>query len=252
MLAKFQKEFLELMLENGPLEPFKDYLKESAKITKDQSLTVYKSDYRARLQEALGKSYEATWILLGDEDFSLLAQKYISTHHSSFRNLSAYGHLFSEFLAQEEIDPEIITMARFEQKFWQLFNQKGNPAQIIDNQQLANLHFDISGSINLYHTTFKLRELWEIREENNTELMFEQFEGEQFVALYKSGEKVSVKVLSEIQFIILNQLSEIKTLPVLFEYLEIAKINPSQEEWAGVFEVLSYCNRTLNIGKVKL
>lgn len=252
MLARYQKEFLELMLENGPVESFKEYLKESPRITKDQSLNVYKSDYRARLQEALGKNYEATWILLGDEDFNTLAGKYLSSHPSSFRNLACYGHQFPEFLVQEEIDSEIVSMARFENQFWLLFNQKANPAQIIDNQQVSSLEFDLIGSLGLYHTSYNLHEIWKIREENNTELSFEQFEGEQFLAQYKSGEKVAVKVLSKTQFILLCQLSEVKTLPVLFEYLETTNKNPSENEWAGVFEILSYCKRTSNIGRVKL
>ena len=75
-------------------------------------------------------------------------------------------------------------------------------------------------------------------------------EGEQFLAVFKEKDKVIIKEISPDQFTILNHLSEAKNLNVLFTNLEKIKFLPSEKEWAGVFEILSYCKRAVNIGKV--
>ena len=44
-------------------------------LTNEEALKVYSLDYKARMQEALGQNYEATWLVLGDDEFLSYAEK---------------------------------------------------------------------------------------------------------------------------------------------------------------------------------
>jgi hypothetical protein len=242
MLGKFQKDFLDAVLGADPENDLLKMIRPAGDLSQLQAINVYRGDYSARMMEALGKNYEATWVLMGDEDFMDASKKYIDSHPSSHTNLTAYGKSFPDFL-EEEFGDDIVVMARFEKTFWRLFNLQANPPKVILAVDIPTIVFDIKNSIYLFHSTYKLHQLWQVREDNNSELSFDDFEGEQFLAVFKQGEKVAIKELSGTQYSILKCFYEYESALLSMENVENNNIQGSESDWAQIFEILSYSQR---------
>ena len=234
LVDKFQKDFLQAILTNDLPSELLDQIKPVGRLKPEDVITVYKNDYVARLQEALGKNYEATWLLMGDDDFLTNGQEYIRTHPSDLRNLTTYGDAFPEALTQQE--EFIQDMARFENHFWKLFHSKGRTPNPIDQEQIPSRNFDLE-DLYLSHSSIHLHELWLLRESPPEGLELETFEGEEYLALYRSEFRVEVTPINETQFLVLKLLKETRNLNSAFEQMAIPT---SQTDWPVIFSILSY------------
>ena len=240
-MDKFQKKFLDAILSGENIqEEFLAQIKPVGKLTPSDVIQVYQTDYHARLEEALGKNFEATWLLLGDEDFHLFAQEYIKLHPSSLRNLTPYGSLFPEFLKSKNQEEFVTEMAAFEKNFWDIFHLAPKKEKTLLPDELAEREFNIE-HLFLSHSSIKLHDLWLLRESSDMDLSLDDFEGEEYLAVFRSEDKVEVKKLNESQFKILNLIRETKTLNPAFERLEEMKVVTTQQDWPMIFKILGYC-----------
>ena len=242
MKHDYQKLFLDAVLGSEVDSTLLANLRPAGNLSKLEAVNVYRGDYTARMQEALGKNYEATWVLLGDEEFKDATSRYIKSYPSTYTNLTAYGESFPEFLAQE-YEADVVTMADFEKKFWKLFNQKANPVKVILPEEISSLSFELGDSIYLFQSSFQLYQLWQKREEAGAGLSFSDFDTEQFLAMFKEGEKVSVKELTSQQYNILQCFRKIGSWEQTLNEIQIQGYAGSTEDWALVFEILSYSRR---------
>ena len=100
----------------------------------DDAITVYAQDYQARLRDALSQNYEATWLIMGDEEFFEYADIYIRKYPSHLSNLTNYGEEFPELLGT---NPELVDaskMAMFERAFWRAFHLSDRASITIDEE----------------------------------------------------------------------------------------------------------------------
>jgi len=65
-------------------------------------LGIYAEAYRLRLAEVLSDNFPTLHTLLGDEQFDVLARRYIDTHPSSHPSIRWYGANLPQFLAANE------------------------------------------------------------------------------------------------------------------------------------------------------
>ncbi len=96
----------------------------------DTRLAIYGNAYYARLIESLEQDYEAIHVLLGDDDFTELCQRYIETYPSKFYSLRWFGQYMSEFLAGHEPydkHPYLRELAVFEWTFIEAFDAADAP-----------------------------------------------------------------------------------------------------------------------------
>nr|BDT27444.1 DNA-binding domain-containing protein [Bacteriovorax sp. HI3] len=200
-----------------------------------EALEVYRQDYEARMLEALGSNYEATWLLLGDEGFFSLGKKYIFSHPSSFRSLIDYGHSFPEFLLSENAGGAVVAMAEFERAFWKLFHDEQNSSITLTQEDVLSTHFGLR-KISLIQAPFKINEVWNHRQDAAEVLEDVDLEVETFLALFKADEKVLFLVLSEKGFRFLEELKQ-------KEIISECQMVPEQDDWADIFSILKWSKR---------
>lgn len=235
----WQKQFLAAVTDHQTLPELVEFIKPIADLTASDVITIYQSDYRARLMEALGKNYEGCWLLLGDDDFHTLGNEYISQTPSEATNLTAYGASWPEFLERYEIPDEVSQMATFERAFWKKFHQKDVYPKDIQLSNVVSLHFDLS-QIDLLQADFKLYQLW-LKRETTEQQSLEDFLGTQRLVLFRAEDRVKALELTEVQFVILSLLKDNGRLDNVFEQLEARSIESSQQDWTEIFGILQYC-----------
>lgn len=232
-LKEMQQLFVKSVTSGSLSSVLRESISPGGSLTNESALNVYSMDYKARMQEALGKNYEATWLVMGDEDFVDLCQKYIVEHPSHLSNLTTYGDSFPEFIKKSGSELEIIQMSLFERQFWTCFHAEDKPPKTITEELLTTGTFSLD-AISLFDSALRLDLIWAKREEGS-----EAFEGIEpytqcFLAVYKAFEKVEVKKLLPESYLILSELKEVTKIS------ELTPKEYSPEIWAEVLSVLSF------------
>jgi hypothetical protein len=86
-------------------------------IAPDRQLAIYQNAYVLRLAEALRSNYPALHQLLGDDDFDMLAHRYVVQHPSDAASIRWFGERVAEFMLHEKpfaLCPAMSDLARFE------------------------------------------------------------------------------------------------------------------------------------------
>lgn len=235
-MKQFQGKFLAAILKNEIDSELLNLIEPVGTLSAEESIKVYQGDYIARMMEALGQNYEATWVLLGDEDFFALGKKYINTHPSIFKNLSTYGHHFDMFLEQEKVDLEVIQMAAFEKSFWKYFHQA--PSKKIDIQDVEEVEFACDFYIS--HSEIGLYDLWLRRESPPDSL--NDFLQEEYLCVFKKESKVEVQKISRIQYQLLRILKDTRSLNHAISKAEELELTPNENDWVVVLEICLWAN----------
>jgi hypothetical protein len=217
-LQIFQQDFMAAINNmDGPNE-LSPQMKTIGALSSKEVLGLYRNDYRFRMAQALGETYETCWCLLGDDVFFDMAFKYIWQHPSSFFNLSNYGKNFPQFLQQEGTDDNelLLAMATFELNFWNLFH-----ADVAENIQLAQIlkkfptlesslqhswHFH--SELYFFSSTWSLWDLFCLRKEGLGEKSLDAFEIPQSGILYRQGALVKAAILPTEQWKLLQSMRE--------------------------------------------
>lgn len=197
----------------------------------DEATNVYRQDYRARLKEALSVNYEATWLILGDDDFFNQADLYINKYPSNLHNLTNYGEFFPEFL--KDISNEASQMAMLERAFWRYFHNKDQAALVLTQAMIEEGSFDLA-PLTLLESDLRIDLVWQYRESGSEVLSQLDLEETCYLALFKADEKVEIKKISKLVFDILSELKQVSKISSLTPR-EIAPDN-----WIMVFDILRY------------
>lgn len=177
-----------------------------AKMTPEECCLVYQRGYRARLIETLGDTFEATWWVLGDDDFFKLAQDFVDNIPSRSFDLSDYGAEFPDYLEQHAISKEIVfvtTLARFEWNFKNLFHSE---SIVPDIESLVRALSDndaiplkLHGSAQIWSAPHAIYDIWKRRGEDISQVHDIEWESEQNLLVYKFEQKVHVKEITRAQ-----------------------------------------------------
>lgn len=172
---------------------------------------IYKRGYLARLTESMGDTFEATWWVMGDEDFLKLVGEFIKNIPSRSFDLSDYGKEFPSILKSSEVMneiPFISELARFEWLFKDLFNSADVPASENFLQLLSedpNVKLRILPSIYLWSSAFSIYEIWKTRSGNISRLNEFDFTQKENILCRKLNGKVHMTYLDESEFLLLRQ-----------------------------------------------
>lgn len=86
----------------GPDEPILQHIPDSTKLDRTSLFGVYRNAYTQRLTEILANDYPKLAILLGDDDFRVIAHGYIAACPSHYPNARWFGRaLADDFLATD-------------------------------------------------------------------------------------------------------------------------------------------------------
>jgi hypothetical protein len=238
-MDKFQQDFLKAILIGETSSELHSQIRPVGTLSSEGLINVYRGDYDARMMEAIGKSFETTWLLMGDDDFFEAGKSFIKSHPSDVRNLSAYGDQFPEFLSSLALDEDIVRMAQYERAFWKLFHTPPKAAGYITPESLENLEFHIQDSLYLSHSNLKLNHLWAVRENPPADMCLDDYMSEEYLALYRT-DRVMVTKISAIQHEVFTLLKNHQKISAVFKALEQHESPPTPEEWAGIFNILKF------------
>ncbi|MGE3975331.1 MAG: putative DNA-binding domain-containing protein, partial [Bdellovibrionales bacterium] len=179
----------------------------------DGCLEIYRKGYFARLTEALGETFEATWWVLGDEDFFKICHDYISSYESKSFDLSDYGMEFPDFLGrtpQATEAPFLKDLATFEWAFKEVFHQTNLAEEpgLLQNEIAKNpeVRFKLSSSARLFESEYSIYEIWKLRREKIEEITELNFSNLESSVIYKSQYLVFVKYHGINEFAVLKTL----------------------------------------------
>ncbi len=228
-LENWQRDFFQALT---LASPFTSRVKPIAQLTPEKSFFIYQRAYFARLMEALGSNYPATWWLLGDADYLRLARKYVHSHPSENFDLSDFGAQFSAFLRAEgahESTPFICDVADFELLFRRVFHapsvmtgfneQAASPAstsssaasiRLAEKLQQIESNADhvvkFQSSVQLFQSDFAVYEIWQRREQDIASLQTVDWQVGESLLLYNEDQRVHVMPLNAVEFAVCEAL----------------------------------------------
>ena len=223
ILSEFQKQFVQAMVSSQKESALPDGIRPGGRLANASAvLDVHREGYKARLLEALGETFEATWWALGDDDFLSLGSRYIDAYPSASKNLSDYGEGFPKFLSSEEEElPFIVELAQFEWVFKGVFHELQHRPLKAENFAQIEAHpsvkFRFGSSCRLLQFSYKVYDLWTLREKESVSEEELEIEGVQRIILYKRNSKIYIERLDAVQFEILADLFAEVPLDVALE-----------------------------------
>jgi len=233
---KFQKEFTSHVTQDTLMSDVELILSPGGELQLDEAIEVYKIDYQTRMKEALGVNFEATWAILGDDQFDELAQAYIKKYASKNANLTNYGHLFPEFILEQKCEDYVYEMALFERCYWEYFHASDRTPLELNENILSQYNFNLE-NVTLIKSSLNLDLVWRNRELGLGGLSEEDLFCDSYFAIFRSIDHVQVISLSHL--LIYELLEELKIIK------KISNLNNrfatlSTSDWAIVMRVLKY------------
>jgi len=138
-------------------------------ISPERQLAIYQNAYVLRLAEALRSNYPALHQLLGDDDFDMLAQRYLAQHPSDTASIRWFGDRTADFMLHEKpfaLCPAMSDLARFE---WALRHTVDAAdaeritfefMQHVATEQWGALTFDLHPSLTLLQLDWNAPAIW--------------------------------------------------------------------------------------------
>lgn len=230
-LKTLQEHFAQSLTGNLKNKELEDVIIPAGSLKNEEALNVYRTDYQARLKEALATNYEATLLVLGDDEFFFQAHSYILKHPSSLDNLTNYGESFPEWI--ENISTEACQMAMFERAFWKYFHQKRQTPFLLTPEIIINAGFDLS-ELTLISSDLRLDLVWQNREVRAPGFEELNLYSLSHFVLYKKHDNVAIVKLSELEFNVLDELSKCSKIS------NLSQKEISSETWMKVFEIIQF------------
>ncbi|MGE0525585.1 MAG: putative DNA-binding domain-containing protein [Bdellovibrionales bacterium] len=243
-LRKLQESFFNAIFKSD--SSFLSDINPISDLSTTECLEIYSRGYLARLTEAIGETFEATWWVLGDDDFFLLCSDYIKSAPSNFYDLSDYGNGFPEFLAKQKQSVEIpflVDLARFEMGFKEIFHKGNISAQATDwTHSTGNgdsFRLKISPSALLMESRFPVYTIWGSRAESVESLTSVDLSQAEHILMYKQKSQVFVRLLESDEFALMSALAQQKPLENALDCLIRACPETTPERVQKVFSTVA-------------
>lgn len=243
-LRNLQESFLSAILTSE--SSFLSDISPISQLSPAECLEIYSRGYVARLTEAIGETYEATWWVLGDDDFFLLCSNYIKCTPSNFYDLSEYGDGFLNFLAKQNQAVEIpflVDLARFELAFKDIFHKGNVTTPAIDWANATNrgdsFRLNISPSALLMESRFPIYTIWRSRSESVERLASVDLAKAENLLMYKQNSQVFVRILDGDEFALMSALAQQKPLGDALDCLMQVRPDATPERVQAVFSTVA-------------
>jgi len=161
---------------NEPLPTIGEWIEPGGSLPSvDQAMNVYERAYIARLTESLGETFEATWMVLGDEGFFTVCEYYIRANGSNSYNLFDVCVGLPEFVKKVDLSndfPFLYDLTRFELLFAKVFHQKRAPVPQIAMETTTlneNTKFIFCEGTQFFDSLYKIHPIWKMRKSKDHE-----------------------------------------------------------------------------------
>ena len=171
-LAQLQRDLQHHVLDGDAT--IADAVNGTAAVPAATRLAVYSNAYRIRLADALGDTMPHLRQLLGEDEFGVVAARYIDEHPSQFASIRWFGdRLAHELEGSHPEQPWIAELARWEWALAASFDARDAP--IVGIEALAAVAPDDWGDLRLeFHPSVQQLEL-----SSNAQALFKAFADEQ-------------------------------------------------------------------------
>ena len=201
-------------------------LKPAGKLSIQKAFEVYHDSYVQKLTEALEKTFEAVYWVVGADLFNKIAKQYIDTEPSVSYNLEDYGGNFPEFLNGHRLTkgvPFLPDLARFEWTYKNLYH-RANPEPLPSDRIQDILHADdcrirFIDAMEIFASPFRVSEMWQRRFE--PAYMFEDivWEYPEWVLMFKRDHEIHLQHINHTEAILLEELGNgAKVSEILLKY----------------------------------
>lgn len=165
-----------------------------------------------KLTEFLGETFEATWRILGEDQFPVLASDYFDSYPSHYVSLFDYGLALPEWMAHStwrQGTPFLSDLARLE---WDIKEVSHMPQHSSISKEMIqgidpslNVRLVIGQSCRLFEASFAVFDIWKQCFLGNHQPQL-SWARPQRLALYKQDSRMCIRELSEPQFLLLEHL----------------------------------------------
>ena len=222
----------------GPLEE----IIPAGTLSPQKAVEVYAGAYRARLIDALGETFEATWWCLGDDQFKKIAKQYIFENPSLFYNLNDYGHKFPDFLKSNfslhNLD-YLADLAYFELEFSLLFHEPELPSSVTPEmlQTLGlDFSFELVPQVRLFKSNYGILNIWNSYKED-LKLNPSWMKPQCFI-LFKSENNLKLRELTIAEFTLLHNTSAARPLSECVELILNSGLEINEDDMRNLFNFL--------------
>ena len=149
----------------------------SESLGNDVRLAIYANAYVARLIEVLEKDFTALHAVLGDEDFSALAQEYIEQYPSTTPSLRWFGRHMAAFLRRHDRyqqRPDLIELAVFEWSFVDAFDAADVPTitaqevALVPAESWPALCLELHPAVQMFDYQWNIIPVWQAIQQQET------------------------------------------------------------------------------------
>ena len=197
-----------------------------------------------KLIEFLGETFEATWRVLGEDQFPVLASDYFDSYPSQYVSLFDYGLALPDWVAQStwrQKAPFLADLARFE---WDIKEVSHLPQHTSISKTTIqgidpslNVRLVIGQACRLFESSFAVFDIWKQCFVGNDRPQL-PWNRPQRLALYKQGSKMCIRELNEPQYILLGHLITGETVKEALELALNLVGNISQQTITEFFHML--------------
>ncbi len=165
-----------------------------------------------KLAEFLGETFEATWRILGEDQFPSLASDYFASNPSQYVSLFDYGLALPDWVAASpwrKKTPYLSDLARFEWDIKEVSHLPQHPSiskemiQGIDPS--LNVKLVIGQACRLFESSFAVFDIWKQCFLGNQRPQL-PWARTQRLALYKQESKMCIRELNESEYLLLEHL----------------------------------------------
>ncbi len=184
--------------------------------------SVYRNNVIISLMEALAETYPSLQKLVGEENFAIISRIFISKHPPASPMMQAYGKGLAEFLEDFEPlahAPFLSDVARLEMAWIETYHAADAPP--LDGtllgelapEELMTTRFQPHPATQIISSQYRLLELFQIRNENNTALPDQSLTGQiQAVLITRPYLSVELNALDHAQYEFFNLLMDTQPL----------------------------------------
>ncbi|HTM63426.1 MAG TPA: DNA-binding domain-containing protein [Gammaproteobacteria bacterium] len=173
-LQKLQEDFQQFLFTGNNSFPLN--VLNTADISAEARLDIYRFAYKSRLIDALASNYPVLSSYLGDEAFQALAIDYISDNPSQNKSVRWFGNQLSDFLQTHAFItqyPFIAELAKFEWIQTLVFDGADAPClkikdmELIQPEQWVTMKFRVHPTVHRINLTWNIDEIWQAVNEEN-------------------------------------------------------------------------------------
>ncbi|MFK7827987.1 MAG: putative DNA-binding domain-containing protein [Oligoflexales bacterium] len=205
--SEFEHDFLSAMNDGALPHTMMKMLKPIKGLHVEECLQIYTQAKKVRLCDTLHENFSACAKVIGDHNFFSICEDYLKIYTPESYSLEDYGSEFPFFLAERSVSedfPFLPDLADFEWKFKDVFHAKH---EIYDAQSMLGTVADFSqvilylqANVRLVRSDFRVKEIWDLRDKNETEIDWEPLISSSFLLLYRYDSRVFVKDLSQLEY----------------------------------------------------